>query len=95
MIVVAGKTEPIRVYEVLGLKNGSLPADVQEFIGWYAKGLSSYRERDWSTAVRNFQHALILQPEDYPSQMYIERSHLYLASPPPDAWNGVFVLRTK
>jgi adenylate cyclase len=95
MIVVAGKTAPIRVYEVLGLVNDSLPADVHEFMGWYAKGLSSYRQRDWSTAVRNFQNALILRPDDYPSQMYIERSHLYLASPPPDEWNGVFVLRTK
>ncbi len=43
----------------------------------------------------NLKRALEVMPEDYPSQMYIERSRSYQTAPPPDDWNGSVVLTTK
>jgi adenylate cyclase len=95
MLVVAGKTEPIRVYELLGMLGEEILPHQVEFVNIYNTGLASYRRREWSEAIRAFSKALELSPEDYPSELYIERSHLYIASPPPEDWNGVFILRTK
>jgi adenylate cyclase len=61
----------------------------------YTKGLALYRERKWDEAMRSFEAALRAKPDDYPSQIYIERSELYRAAPPPRDWNGVFIMMTK
>ena len=95
MLVVAGRTEPIRVYELVGMANGSISSARLSLVERYAKGLMLYRRRQWATAIEHFEEALKISPLDFPSQMYIERSQLYLASPPPEDWNGTFVLHTK
>lgn len=95
VLVVAGKTEPIHVYELIGMTNGSLPASRLDFIEEYTQGIVLYRERRWKEALARFEKALALVPEDYTTHMYIERTYMYTASPPPDDWNGVFIMRTK
>ena len=95
MLVVAGKSEPIRVYELLGLSGDAISSRRMQFIEHYERGLMLYRRREWRSAIAKFEAAIELFPDDYATQLYIERSHLYLASPPPDDWNGVFILRTK
>lgn len=95
MLVVAGKTEPIRVYELIGLRNVNLSSDRTHFLEHYANGLSSYRRREWTLAIDYFKRALEIDPADYPSQIYIERSHLYHVSPPLEDWDGTFILRKK
>jgi adenylate cyclase len=95
MLVVSGKTEPIRVYELIGMRGDSISSTQAQLIEHYTNGLTLYRQREWQRAIKAFEEALEIVPDDYPSQLYIERSHLYLSSPPPDDWNGVFILRTK
>ncbi|MBI3365348.1 MAG: CHASE2 domain-containing protein [Ignavibacteriae bacterium] len=95
LVLVAGKTEPIRVYELLGMANDSIPTVQRQALELYNNGLRSYREREWQRAIDLFEKALMLTPNDYPAQLYIERSRLYYASPPPAGWNGVFVLQSK
>ena len=95
LLVVAGKTETIRVYELVGLAEEKLSHNQEQFLHMYTKGLGHYRQREWQAAIGAFERALDLYPEDYPCQIYVERSDLYRSSPPPDDWNGVFILRTK
>jgi adenylate cyclase len=95
LLVVAGKTEPIRVYELVGLTEEKLSHNQEQFLRMYSKGLMHYRQREWQTAIGAFERALDLYPDDYPCQLYVERSDLYRSTPPPDDWNGVFILRTK
>jgi adenylate cyclase len=95
LLVVAGKTEPIRVYELVGLSGDDLPQKKREFLECYREGLSRYRQRKWHEALEYFQKALAIDPEDYPSRLYVDRALMYDAAPPPDDWNGVFILRTK
>ena len=95
MLIVAGKTEPIRVYELIGMKNDSLDAEMIKCLEFYIEGLRLYRQREWQKAIATFRQGLTHQPHDRPSQLYIERSQTYIASPPPPEWNGVVVLESK
>jgi len=95
LLVVAGKTAPIRVYELIGMKNDTIPFQQLQSLEFYATGLRLYRERHWQDAIGMFEKALHILPDDYPSQLYIDRSSAYLSSPPPADWNGVFVLQSK
>ncbi len=95
MLVVSGKTEPIRVYELIGMQSDQLSPERRKFLDRYTDGLRLYRERAWAGAVEAFQDALELSPGDRPSLLYLERIGVYEQSPPPDDWNGVFVLTSK
>jgi adenylate cyclase len=95
MIQVVGKTEPVKVYELMGLLSNGMPANLKEFLELYAQGLVLYRQREWEKAIECFENGLKIRPDDYPAQIYIERSRMYQMTPPPEGWNGVFVLRSK
>jgi len=44
LITVVGKTEPVRIYELLG-RAGELPPDVAELAREFQNGLKAYRAR--------------------------------------------------
>lgn len=90
VITVKGRTEPLRIYELLQPFNGSVEQSLGQFLDHYRNGLALYRERRWREARACFEAALALRPEDYPTHLFIERSRLYDSSPPPEGWNGVF-----
>jgi adenylate cyclase len=94
-VVVKGKTEPIAVYEVLDYHNDDSFPELVECVGHYNDGLSEYRKRRWDRAVKSFREALRLNPKDKLAEIYVERSALYLQAPPPDDWDGTFVMKTK
>jgi adenylate cyclase len=95
LLVVKGKTEPIRIYELLGLTSDAIPDTKKKVLRLYADGLALYRNRDFEQAASLFTEAATLDPTDGPSQLYLGRSLLYKETPPPDDWNGVFVMKTK
>ena len=95
LLIVKGKTKPIKVFELVGRKNNGVPANKISAVEIYLKGLELYRQKKFSEAIERFNEALTVDPSDAPSQLYIERSRLYLATPPPEEWDGVFVLKTK
>ncbi len=89
LVTVAGKTEPIRIYELLGAAGQLVPAEV-ELLAEFAKGLAAYRQLDWDTAERLFRRCLELNPKDAPTALYLERIAKLRASPPPADWDGVW-----
>ncbi len=95
MIIVVGKTEPIKVFELIALSDAKLSDDDERFLELYAKALTVYRQRKWDEAIELLEKGVKIKPDDNPSQIYIERARLYQAVPPPDDWNGVFILRSK
>jgi adenylate cyclase len=94
-VVVKGKTEPIAVYEVLDYHNDVSFPELVECVGHYNDGLAEYRKRRWDRAVKSFREALRVNPKDKLAEIYVERSALYLQAPPPDDWDGTFVMKTK
>jgi adenylate cyclase len=95
LIIVKGRSAPLRIFELLQMNNSVAEQSMAEFLSLYGDGLGLYRERRWDDAKAAFKQALRCKPDDYPSQLYIERAIHYAVSPPPAAWDGVFVMQTK
>jgi adenylate cyclase len=89
LMTVAGKTEPVRIYELLA-PAGRLEAEEAELVQEFDKGLAAYRARDWDGAERQFQRCLKINPEDTPSALYLERIATYEKEAPPADWDGVW-----
>ncbi len=93
-IRVVGKITPTVVYELLARK-GTLSSPKVEVLQWYQAGLEAYKTRQWEKAIQYFLEALRLDPKDGPSHLYLKRCEAYKTSPPPEHWDGVYVLTIK
>ena len=91
LIAVKGKTEPVKVYEVLELAGVELAASKEEAISTYGRGMAAYKQHDWAGAREHFLVALEACPDDGPSQVYATRCVGHIADPPPSDWD--FVVR--
>jgi adenylate cyclase len=89
---VVGRATPIKIYELLGKKGSdNIPIALSE----YLKGLEYYKAEKWQDAIETFQNALKVDPNDGPSNTYMERCKIFLESPPGNNWDGVFNLTKK
>jgi adenylate cyclase len=94
VIRVVGKTEPIGIFELLGMK-GTLPQKVYDALEHYNKGLEHFNERQWKRAMSSFQDALKILPDDGPSKTYISRCEEFMKKPPSQKWDGVYTMKSK
>ena len=69
--------------------------DKEELLRNYNLGLTAYKQRKWDEAINAFEKALRIDADDGPSNVYLDRSRKYKDNPPPDDWDGVFVMTTK
>lgn len=96
MLVVKGKTKPVRVYELMADKESPNNLErLNKATYLYQNGLNHYYNRNWNEAITAFREVTELLPEDGPSLMYIERCQKFIKEPPPANWDGVFHLKTK
>ncbi|NUN69586.1 MAG: adenylate/guanylate cyclase domain-containing protein [Bacteroidetes bacterium] len=95
LVVVMGKSEPVRIYELIALADEVQTDATKKFLQFYHDGLEAYKKRAWKSAIDQFQQALSIRRDDIVSNLYIQRSTMYMDSPPPDDWNGVFVMTKK
>lgn len=93
-IRVVGKAEPIRVFELIGT-SGDQDDARETVLAAFGKGLSLYRAGRWKEALAAFASALRIDIEDGPSRAYYARCRKFIASPPPEDWDGVFTLSSK
>ena len=93
-VVVAGKSEPVRIYELMG-RAGEVAASLQELRELYVEGLQAYRRRDWDAAGRCFAKCLELVPSDGPATVLRDRCTIFAATPPAPDWDGVWHLAEK
>jgi len=98
LIVVKGKTEPTQVFEVIGEKD--VPQFITDLVAIYEKGIDLFRDRQFAAALEIFRSAAQQEPgkdEDdvTPSEVYVERCEYFIANPPANDWNGVYVKKTK
>lgn len=61
----------------------------------FAQGRKFYKLMKFREAGPLFAEALKIDPTDGPSKVYLTRCNHYLEDPPPDDWDGVFVMKTK
>lgn len=94
LITVAGKTEPVRIYEAMG-RVGEIAPEQNQLCEMYANGLAAYRRQDWDEAQRCFESCQLGDADDGPSRLFIERISLLRSSPPPADWDRVWHFEEK
>ena len=94
-IRVKGKTEPVKVFEVLARKNDGISEDCRNSIDFFQHGLQFYKEQKWDEAITRFRQTLELVPDDPPSKIYIERCEVFKENSPGEDWDGVYTMTTK
>jgi len=93
-VTVKGKKEPMCIYEVLGFA-GNVSDREKQFALGYEAALEAYFERQFKkahTLVRNLETQ---KPNDLATKQLRERIEAFIKTPPPDNWNGVWVLTSK
>ena len=61
----------------------------------FGEGRKQYKLMNFDKALEYFTQALAVDPDDGPSKVYEQRCKVYIESPPPEDWDGVFVMTTK
>ena len=72
-----------------------LSSEKQEVLRLFAEGRRQYKLMDFNKARDFFESALALDKEDGPSKVYYYRCQHYMQNPPPEDWDGVFVMDSK
>jgi len=98
LITVKGKTEPERIYTILGGADVAASADFRKLSELNATMLAAYRKRDWTGAIEALQlcrHAPNNFGLDEIYNLYLARIQSFQDKGPPDDWDGVFAVETK
>ena len=94
MVTVKGKTQPVRIYEVLDYHSAATFPNLMDNVGYFNEAMSHYRTGEWDRAIVKFGEALTANPKDALASTFIERSQ-HLKAHPPEDWDGVWVMTTK
>ncbi len=102
-IVVKGRTSAVPIHEIVGLKE-HVTSDARECIGLFSRGLARHYERDWDGALALFKQSSRIEPNQpgitpgvssNPSIVYTHITEHYKVEPPPENWDGVYVMKEK
>jgi len=102
-IRVKGRQSAVSIYEITALKE-NVTAQTLECIRIFSEGLEKFYIRDWAGATALFNQSLPLEPNqpgvtpgvtNNPSLIYLDIIRHYQAEPPPENWDGVYVMKDK
>jgi class 3 adenylate cyclase len=93
-VLVVGKTEPQRIFELLGRK-GEVARERLALRDTYVEALDAYRRQAWGEARAGFEGCLAIAPCDAPSKVFLGRIAQFGATAPCGDWNGIWSLAEK
>lgn len=94
-VIVKGKKAPVGVYEVLDYHDERSFPNLMDVVQRFRDGLSLYRESRWDDALSAFEAALRYNPNDTAASVYVQRCLYLKENPPPENWDGVWVMTSK
>ena len=89
-VEVKGRSEPLAIFEPIARREHASEAD-RSLAARYGEALALYRARDFAAAAGIWESLT----GDGPSAVMAARARVYDAAPPPEDWNGVFVMTGK
>jgi adenylate cyclase len=92
---VKGKSRPVRIFELIARRDHGVTTNQAAVIKHFARGLEYYRLQDWRNAVLQFRRVLDLNKEDGPAIEFLRRCEVFMQSPRPANWDGVFEMLGK
>jgi adenylate cyclase len=93
-VMVKGKHQPIRVYELLGLA-GETDGRLLKKARAFEAGLTLFRAKKFDEAEAAFAAVPAEFGPDHASDEYVARCRHYRAEPPPSDWDGSYALTEK
>src|SRR5712671_6213819 len=87
-LAVYGRTGGLQIYELLGMADEF--ADSSGWVAFYEAGLASYRARDFTAAIGDFEKVQNIR-KDEASSIMIERCKQQLETPTGDGWDDTTV----
>jgi len=95
-VSVKGKKQGVSIYELVAEKGEQEPDYPMEFIETYEAAFNLYLDKQWDKASKTFQKAdKIVGGNNTSCQLFIERCAIFKTNPPPENWDGAFVMTTK
>jgi hypothetical protein len=86
---VKGKSEPVRVYEVMDGDESEVTIGKLESLATFNAAYSQYLDRDFEATESAFGGIVAANPGDRVSEMYLKRSQENARSGVTDDWTGV------
>ena len=93
-VLVVGKTEPQRIFELLGRK-GEITGERLALRNAFDSALAAYRRKNWDEARAGFERCLEIMPADGPSTAFLSRIARFCTTAPGPDWDGVWSLAEK
>jgi len=102
-IVVKGRSVPVPVYEIVGLKE-DVTEHTREGLAWFDRGIERYLAQDWAGAEECFARSEAYEAnrpgetpgvERNPSLVFLARCAKMRAQPPGPGWDGTFRMTEK
>jgi adenylate cyclase len=93
-VLVVGKTEPERVFELLGRK-GEVASERLALRDAFNEALADYRRKNWERARTGFEGCLTIEPGDVPSKVFLGRIAQFCTAAPSPDWDCVWSLVEK
>ncbi|MBN1225542.1 MAG: adenylate/guanylate cyclase domain-containing protein [Deltaproteobacteria bacterium] len=92
--LLAGKSKPIVVYELLSLVEESTEKQ-RKLCATFEKALNAYRRQSWDAATDIFYESTKISKHDGPSIFYLELCKKYRDNPPGEIWDGLVHVNNK
>jgi adenylate cyclase len=96
-IRVKGRTEPVAIYELVGLRSDPISSQKLEVIEHYHKGREYYLQQEFTFARAEFANVLAADKHDKAAMLHLLRCQHWLQSPPTTSqWDdGVWTFQEK
>ena len=93
-LVVKGKTVPVPVYELMGLREEATDSQLK-LVTLFDQAMDQYWNQQWDEVLVTLDRVLEIDPDDQPAQKLQLRVNEFKLAPPPEDWDGSFVKTTK
>jgi len=95
LIRVRGIEAPFAIYEAMEHHTEDSFPQRELAVARFTEGVSCYRRRKWKAAAGCFREVLRVNPQDRPSEIYLERCRIFDSTPPGAGWDGVWSVQSR
>lgn len=92
-VKVKGKNLPVRIFELIA--EGEISSDLRQNVDSFENSYRLYESKDFKKALSQFESLASGSWQDPVSAVFVERCREFIENPPPENWDGVFVMTRK
>ncbi len=94
VVKVKGQDKGETIFELIGRRD-EVSKKMEEGLAAFDKASELYLAKKWGEAIDAFKRVQHFIEDDGPSRVFIDRCQQFMISPPPDSWDGIFVMTEK